>query len=177
MYLAIPPGGMSPRWPRALLLPSPFLSTRSVRANFLRQRYSVDRCAYAVMRGWFGRGWLGEAPSIGSESPRYGLELPDLSFCRFVGLSGTIWLLDKLNILLKKLEGWAKIDPVRRSIGCGRGAFLITRMNVPDNPIGAFLIPRALVPDTPLERQYVQTYPQVVPIFGRLSLALFPITR
>jgi hypothetical protein len=44
-YLAIPPGGMSPRWPRALLLPSRFPSTRSVSANFLRQSYSVERCA------------------------------------------------------------------------------------------------------------------------------------
>jgi hypothetical protein len=37
-------------------------------------------------------------------------------------------------------------------------------MNVPDTPIETFLIPRAFVPDPPSERQYIQTYPQVVPI-------------
>lgn len=49
-------------------------------------------------------------------------------------------------------------------MGCKLPLFLITRVNVPDTPTEAFLIPRAFVPDPPSEQQYIQTYPQVVPI-------------
>jgi hypothetical protein len=59
-------------------------------------------------------------------------------------------------------------------MGCKLPLFLITRMNVPDNPIGAFLIPRAFVPDPPSERQYIQTYPQVVPILDGVVASCVP---
>lgn len=95
-----------------------------------------------------------------------GLSFHDLPVNRcYIGLSGTVFLLDKLNNSeLEKLEGWTRTDRVKRSMRCRCGVFLITRMNVPDTPTEAFLITRAFVPDPPPEHQYVQNYPQLVPI-------------
>jgi hypothetical protein len=89
-YLSIPPQGMSPRWPLPFYCRATFLSPDSAGMNVPVECHSLDWCRSSVLRCDAGMVWKG----LAWRSP-----FQICPILRIVGLSGTVLLLDKLNIL------------------------------------------------------------------------------